>query len=396
MGSLISSTLLLSLLITFLFLLSLTNAIDLNVITDFGAKGDGKTDVNKAFSSAWAAACKSSEASTIHIPHKGRFLLSPIEFQGPCNNSKITFLMDGILVAPDYKKMESSENWIMFYGVDGVSITGRGYLDGQGTSLWECKAAGNNDCPTGAASLSFYSSKNILVQNVGSTNAKLFHIVLYSSQNVAIQGVSINAPGDSPNTDGIHVQNSNKVRIFNASIRTGDDCISIGPGTQNMTIQRITCGPGHGISIGSLGSGEEEEIVQNVVVKSVVFNGTQNGVRIKAWGRPSNGFVKGVAFKQVVMKNVQNPIVIDQNYCPHNTDCPHKNSGIQISGVTYTNIVGTSATQVAMFFNCSSTSPCKGIGLEDIKLTYNDQTAQSFCKNVHGTASGVVSPKSCL
>ncbi|XP_043702462.1 polygalacturonase-like [Telopea speciosissima] len=247
-------------------------------------------------------------------------------------------------------------------------------------------------CP----SLAFYSSKEILMQNVRSTNAKLFHIVVYSSQNVAIQGVRINAPGDSPNTDGIHVQDSVNVRVFNASIRTGDDCISIGPGTKSMTIQRIASGPGHGISIGSLGWGQEEETVQNVVVKSVVFNGTQNGLRIKAWGRPSNGFVKGVVFKQVVMKNVQNPIVIDQNYCPHNIGCPNQNSGIQISGVTYTNIVRTSAAEVAMFFNCSAISPCKGIGLQDIKLTYNHQPAQSFCKNVHGIAAGLVSPPSCL
>ncbi|XP_043694037.1 polygalacturonase-like [Telopea speciosissima] len=394
MARFISSALFLTL---YLLLLSSTNAIDINVITDFGAIGDGITDVNHAFLSAWEAACKSSEASTIHVPRKGRFFLSPIVFQGPCNNSKITFRMDGIVVAPDYKKMPSSDNWIMFYGVDGVSIIGSGYLDGQGTTLWACKAAVNTNCPTGAASLAFYSSKDILVQNVKSTNAKLFHIVVYSSQNVAIQGVNINAPGDSPNTDGIHVQDSVNIQVFNASIKTGDDCISIGPGTQNMTIQRIACGPGHGISIGSLGSGEEEEIVQNVVVKSVVFNGTQNGLRIKAWGKPSNGFVKGIVFKQVVMKNVQNPIVIDQNYCPHNTGCPNQNSGIQISGVTYTNIVGTSATEVVMFFNCSATSPCKGIGLQDIKLTYiNHQPAQSFCKNVHGNAAGVVSPPSCL
>ncbi|KAI5317724.1 hypothetical protein L3X38_037431 [Prunus dulcis] len=60
----------------------------------------------------------------------------------------------------------------------------------------------------------------------------------------------------------------------------------------------------------------EEEGVQNVTVKNAIFKGTQNGLRIKSLARPSNGFVQGVQFLDVAMFNVQNPIVIDQNYCP--------------------------------------------------------------------------------
>ena len=38
--------------------------------------------------------------------------------------------------------------------------------------------------------------------------------------------------------------------------------------------------------------------------------------------RPSNGFVKNVVFQHIGMVNVQNPIVIDQNYCPSQENCP--------------------------------------------------------------------------
>ena len=78
----------------------------------------------------------------------------------------------------------------------------------------------------------------------------------------------------------------------------------------------------HICSIGSLGGELVEAGVQNVTVKNASFTGTQNGLRIKAWARPSSGFVKGVQFEDVTMRNVQNPIIIDQNYCPHNIDCP--------------------------------------------------------------------------
>lgn len=66
----------------------------------------------------------------------------------------------------------------------------------------------------------------------------------------------------------------------------------------------------------------EEDGVKNVTVKQVTFTNTQNGLRIKSWARPSSGFVQGVQFLNVVMQNVQNPIIIDQNYCPHNINCP--------------------------------------------------------------------------
>ena len=77
-------------------------------------------------------------------------------------------------------------------------------------------------------------------------------------------------------------------------------------------------------SIGSLAKDLQEDGVQNVTVKNVVFSRTQNGVRIKAWGKPSNGFARNILFQHIVMDNVQNPIVIDQNYCPSHKGCPEK------------------------------------------------------------------------
>lgn len=75
-------------------------------------------------------------------------------------------------------------------------------------------------------------------------------------------------------------------------------------------------------SIGSLAKELNEDGVENVTLSSSVFTGTQNGVRIKSWARPSNGFVKNVFFQNLIMKNVQNPIIIDQNYCPTHQGCP--------------------------------------------------------------------------
>jgi polygalacturonase len=68
-----------------------------------------------------------------------------------------------------------------------------------------------------------------LISGLTSTNSELYHIVIDTCDVVTVQGVKINAPGNSPNTDDIHVQGSTGVTITGASIQTGDDRISIGP-----------------------------------------------------------------------------------------------------------------------------------------------------------------------
>jgi polygalacturonase len=149
-------------------------------------------------------------------------------------------------------------------------------------------------------------------------------------------------------------------------------------------------------SIGSLGKDLKEAGVQNVTVKATTFTGTQNGVRIKTWGRASNGFARNILFQHAFMVNVQNPIIIDQNYCPDSKGCPRQVSGVKISDVTYQDIHGSSATQVAVKFDCSSRNPCSKIKLENVKLTYQNQAAKSLCNHAAGAASGVVQPTSCL
>lgn len=73
-----------------------------------------------------------------------------------------------------------------------------------------------------------------------------------------------------------------------------------------------------------------------------------------------------------------------------------QSSGVKISQVTYKNIQGTSATAEAVTFDCSPSNPCRGIKLQDIKLTYMNKVATSSCNNIGGTSTGVLMPQSCV
>ncbi|KDP29565.1 hypothetical protein JCGZ_19278 [Jatropha curcas] len=363
-------------------------------VRSYGARPDGSTDSSKAFLAAWEQACKSTVPAALYVP-QGKYSLGKVTFQGPCKNRDIAVTIDGTLLAPsDYNDIGHQKNWILFENVEGVTVSG-GILDGQGSGLWSCKSSGKG-CPEGVTSLEFINSKNIEIEGLASENSQKFHIVINRCQNVKVHNVKVSAPEESPNTDGIHVQESSAVTILNSKIGTGDDCISIGPGTSNLMIQSIACGPGHGISIGSLGKELHEAGVQDVTVKACTFTGTQNGVRIKSWGRPSSGFARNILFQHAVMNNVKNPILIDQNYCPGEKNCPGQESGVKISDVTYQDIHGSSATEVAVKFDCSKKYPCTGIQLEDVKLTYGSKPAEASCINADGKAYGFLQPSSCL
>lgn len=95
--------------------------------------------------------------------------------------------------------------------------------------------------------LAFYNSNNVTISGLTSQDSQMFHILFDGCHKAKLQGLKISAPGNSPNTDGIHLQSSTDVTILNSHIGTGDDCISIGPGNSNLWIENIACGPGHGI-----------------------------------------------------------------------------------------------------------------------------------------------------
>lgn len=96
-------------------------------------------------------------------------------------------------------------------------------------------------------SLTFNWAENISISSLTSIDSQMTHIVINSCNNVIVTKVNVIAPDESPNTDGIHVQSSNNVTISDSSFRTGDDCVSVGPGTFNLIMSNIKCGPGHGV-----------------------------------------------------------------------------------------------------------------------------------------------------
>ncbi|KAF8108799.1 hypothetical protein N665_0104s0114 [Sinapis alba] len=371
-------------------------------VRNYGARGDGKSNKYNAlaFTKAWNKACQwSGGRSTVYIP-RGIFFLDQIKFTGPCK-SHITFKITGTLLAPLSLYGNVQAEWISFEYVDNLTVTGGGVLDGQGSHSWplnDCYK--NHNCRPLAMNMGFTFVRYSRIDGLRSINSKMGHFNLYSVENFNISGVTITAPGDSPNTDGIKIGRSKDMNIFNVTIGTGDDCIAILDGTTNLDISNIRCGPGHGISVGSLGRNKDEKNVKGLTVRNSVFNGTTNGLRIKTWAKSvSQTLVSKFLYENIQMINVGNPIVIDQQYCPnHQCDTSgNYNSHVQIKDVKYNNIWGTSATQAALMLQCSKTFPCQDVELSNIHLVYKGRggSATAMCENVGGSVRGKIVPGDC-
>ncbi|KAL9317628.1 hypothetical protein ACSQ67_014145 [Phaseolus vulgaris] len=135
--------------------------------------------------------------------------------------------------------------------------------------------------------------------------------------------------------------------------------------SRQVLVQIVKCGPGHGISIGSLGKYKEEEPVEGITVKGCTLKGTTNRVRIKTWpNEPRSITINDMKFEDITMDNMQNPIIIDQEYCPNN-QCSKGSIKVSIKVLR--------ELQQAK---------------KELLLTYNGATVIARCTNVKPTITG--------
>ncbi|PWA53667.1 Glycoside hydrolase, family 28 [Artemisia annua] len=363
-------------------------------VKDFGAIGDGITDDTLAVNDAWNEACSSTGRLTFPT---GNFVVQPSIFLGPCKANTVVVNVIGNVIAPSMKDWPKNVvTWIRFNNVANLIMTGTGHFKGQGmTGWWDlCKQA--KTCENNPTALAFNACKGLKLLGITSDDSPRNHISINDCNGAVISNININAPANSPNTDGIDISNTNGVQINGGHIGTGDDCIAINGGSFNINITNLNCGPGHGISVGSLGRNSgRDDVVSNIRVVGCTFTSTQNGVRIKTVPGGS-GSASQILFSNIRMTNVQHPILLTQFYCVEDRSrCMDIRPVVQINGVSFFNIKGTSSLPNAIEIKCSANSgSCKGITLQNINIQPINPSlkVQSFCQNADPSIVAPVFP----
>ncbi|XP_038984672.1 probable polygalacturonase At3g15720 [Phoenix dactylifera] len=364
-------------------------------VVDYQATGNGNSDDTHALLKSWRAACADSGDPTFLIPSGKTFLLfDGITFKGPCNSS-IHVQVSGNIIALDGLWTNGAASLITFRDINSLTVHGGGQIDGQGPVWWKCVA--ENSCTRPPHTLSFIGCDDLRVSGIKIKDSPAQQMTIDTCVGVHVEGVTITAPGDSPNTDGILIAHSQHVLITASIIGTGDDCIAIGPGSSDVNITHIMCGPGHGISIGSLGRDGEESTVEKILVAHCHIFQAMTGVRIKTW-QGGSGFAREILFAHINFTSVKTPIVIDQYYNPDGQRSA-ESSSVAVSNVRFVDLHGSSVQEVAISLVCSKDIPCEGIVMKDVSLYWegSDDPAKSSCHNAHVNSIGKVIPQiQCL
>ncbi|RDY07272.1 putative polygalacturonase, partial [Mucuna pruriens] len=360
-----------------------------NVI-DYGATGNGQTDDSQAFLKAWKDACNASYGTpTLLVPKEKSFMLQPVLFSGPCKPAIVNIKLKGTIIAPNSieawkwpKSKSEKKAWIRFRRISGLVIHGGGQIDGQGAPWWNRYADSEINRPT---ALYLSECDHLFLSGLTHINSPKNHISINRCNGSLISKLHIIAPDESPNTDGIDISKSSNILIKNSNMETGDDCIAINHGSSFISIIGIFCGPGHGISIGSLGKKGARETVEEIYVRNCTFTGTTNGARIKTW-TGGQGYARKITFKDILLIETKNPVIIDQQYNPYDAV-----QAVRVSDVTYHNVRGTSSSAHAVKLHCDKTIGCTNIVLKRINITtITGEKTYASCKNAKGVCSSCI------
>jgi len=319
-------------------------------VRDFGAAGDGRHKDTAALQAA-IDSCAKGGGGTVIVP-PGRYLIGSLSLR-----SHITLdIGPGAVLAgsedpADYPLRDNVygggrkylSSLIYADGVEDITLTGRGTIDGQGQIWWKRQwfVTPKKGTPRPQTPQDFEEAKKIangrphLIQIVRSKDVVIERLHLINSASwtvnpllcefVRIDGITIENPVPSPNTDGINPESCRNVQILNSRIDVGDDCVTLKSGTdelgrkmgrpdENITITNCVMLKGHGgVTIGSEMSGG----VRNVVVSNCVFQGTDVGIRVKSQ-RGRGNIVEGLEASNIVMQDVRSAFTITTFY--HGSD----------------------------------------------------------------------------
>jgi PKD repeat protein len=353
----------------------ITNQIFVVTNSIYGAVGDGLTNNAVAIQSAINDAATNG-GGTVEIPADGTlstYLSGPVNLASGINlqvdgGAMLQMLprnvtTNGLIIIPKWPS--ASTPFIIGSGLTDVEISGPGTIDGQGTNWWFPKAS------TRPNFIQFNTCTRVLIQNVTLQNPPTFHIMAKNNNvNVTMQGMNINTPASSPNTDGMDLASTN-VLIRNCSISDGDDNIEIGGSSAaaaNITVSNCTFGAGHGVSIGSSVNGAGMG-VHDLIVSNCTFNGTEYGIHIKS-DRGIGGLVQNLQYLDLTMTNVNFAIAIYGYY---------NEIGAPTSSIKVSPFMASTDTVQAV----NSTTPIFQ------NITISNLTAQSIGANIAGIIWGV-------
>ena len=309
----------------------------------FGARGDGVTDDTPCIQ---AAIMCCPEGGRVFIP-AGDYRIGPLFLKSHMTlelqkGASLSLLSDQsrfpilpgvvfptgegedlLLGSQEGNPLDSFGSALMGIGVEDVRIIGEGVLDGRAQEAgWWLTPKVKNRAFRGH--LFFLKDcRNITVQGITFRNSPFWNIHPMFSRNLSFLNITVEAPSNSPNTDGFDPESCEDIRLLGALFSVGDDCIAIKSGkiwqgqkyhipTRNVEIAWCAMLDGHGgVTVGSEMAGG----VQQVHVHHCWMRGNDRGLRIKSRrGRGRYAVIDDIRFEDIRMEGVKMPLIVNCMY----------------------------------------------------------------------------------
>ncbi len=214
------------------------------------------------------------------------------------------------------------QSLISAYHDEEITVVGRGSIDGnaQNSTWWQDVKART----VGRPRLVFLNNcRNVTFHGILGQNSASWHFHPFFSQNISFYDMAVEAPSDSPNTDGANPESCDGVQLIGVRFSVGDDAIAIKSGKIYMGMKYRAAATRHvvrnclmefahgAVVLGSEMSGG----LRDLTVSQCYFRHTERGLRIKTRrGRGKYAVVDDVAFSNIRMDNVMTPLVMNMFY----------------------------------------------------------------------------------
>ncbi len=311
-------------------------------VRDFGAAGDGIANDTAALQSA-IHVCPAG--GRVLVP-AGTYLTGPLVLK---SDMTLDLQKDAVLLGdpveehypllpgeiPDGRTGEAIQvsswegnpfrcrmSFLTAFHAKNIAIVGQGAIDGNApNSTWWIDVKKRT---IGRPRLVFFNHcQHIAFHGITGRNSASWNFHPFFCKDVGFYNIAVEAPKDSPNTDGTDPESCDDVRFIGIRYSVGDDAIAIKSGKIYMGMKYQTPATNHLVrnclmeyAHGAMVLGSEMAGgVRDITVSQCYFLHTDRGLRIKTRrGRGKYAVIDGVEFSNIRMDNVMAPLVMNMYY----------------------------------------------------------------------------------
>ena len=311
-------------------------------VKDFGAVGDGMTDDTNAIQNA-IHCCPAGGRVTVPA---GTYYIRPIVLKsdltlelkagahllGDTCEEHYPILPGEIHDAHTGIELQVSswegdpfpcrQSFVSAHYAKNIQIVGQGIIDGNAVNAdWWVDVKTRK---IGRPKLVFLNQcENVTFHGIIGKNSACWNFHPFFSKGIYFYNTAVEAPKDSPNTDGTDPESCDDVRYIGMRFSVGDDAIAIKAGKVYMGMKYQTPATNHLVrnclmeyAHGAMVLGSEMSGgIKSLTVSQCYFKSTDRGLRIKTRrGRGKYAVIDGVEFSNIRMDNVMAPLVMNMYY----------------------------------------------------------------------------------